>query len=350
MKITNFILFVLFSCSVSSSGIFSMEREEDDVGSLRLKIPERPPVPRKKITCCGLIRLNNSDFKKDAALVEALVRALKITNPETLQVVLAMCHGRIVMATPEKMLLVKQQLTGLGLLDLEGNLKEDWVPLIREKCANINLEGPQLALNPAGLPPQYDTSCARFLTCQGNINDLFMKGLDSLCEVLTALSITSPASLRQLILKSRNPLYELSPEIHEQLERLGFLEFDAESRLIQVRRVWLMPVMSMVVPPDEALAQEKIFETCVEDLVWRYPEYAQIILHVPASIDRRLAQLVYTQYGLFDVDPSGSITVTHDRVKKIQEAIAKVSVDPFVTSVRLSDIYNVLFDYYHIVA
>jgi hypothetical protein len=345
MKRLQITFFTLLFSTVFMTNFYGSDRDSDDGSSEaaavpRHKIPDRPPADRKRPVCCGLLRRDNPKFKKDMARLHDILEALKVTNPETLQVLHVMC-GENDIEVDDHILL---QLNNLGFLNLVGHVKEGWREHILAKTNNWPLGVQEGALDPEGPPPQrVDVSLLGCLTCKSPHSEVFMNSLGDLNFMLQQLKVTSPDSLRELFLKSVSPLYVLSPHVQEQLERLGFLVHYPDRRGYQIRPIWLEHVLAMFVPRNEAQLEYLKYSVAMEDLSRRYPESADTILHRPSGIGAELRRLLMVDYSLI---PTGLLTPT--ALTHMQEALRRAGPERFFTCLDVSDIAEVFLDFYGI--
>lgn len=113
---------------------------------------------------------------------------------------------------------------------------------------------------------QYNTlSCWEILCCGERINQQFLADIALVHDLITSLKMTSPNSLRELVLKSVNDNYPLTDVVEHQLRGLGLL--DEEN---QIKLTWRFPIICTLLKNPTKLTKF-CHKTAVEDLARKFP-------------------------------------------------------------------------------
>jgi hypothetical protein len=199
------------------------------------------------------------------------------------------------------------QLRNLGLLDADNYVKEAWRGYIMSACKSINLRH-RIILD----------------SCGSHEEPLVVdkKREKSLHDILSALKITSPDSLRQLLLKCLAGYYVLDDHVARQLRALGFLE--GEGELIRVQTMWQRLVIKILLYSGEHLNRDLIFIVSIEDIKKRYPRIAHVIEHLDNPILRLGQELtnLLLQYRLGAHEHGYALDEHY--IQKMREVLARV--------------------------
>jgi hypothetical protein len=250
-------LFLMIFCVVSSS--LSSVRCVDRSG-VAVKIPGPAPAHKRS---WGLV---TRGYKDDMELLHNILDALKITDREALRLLSKKCKNDNFAISVE----VRELFSGLGFFDDAGNVHEAWKRAILEYYRAIKKDI-AVAMVPRALADPVDPrSCGFLASMKWPYNPEFLEQLSSVHEILKALKITRPHALRELFLKCRSDLYQLSGGDHEGgvrvlLSRLGFLD-DREL----VKDGWHNVILSMFCENEQRDLADLVLRASVEDLAMRY--------------------------------------------------------------------------------
>ena len=146
------------------------------------------------------------------------------------------------------------------------------------------------------------------LCCMERINHQFMDDLALTHDLLTSLKMTSPKSLRELFLKSQNPLYTLSNDVAPQLRGLGFLNHAG-----QVKESWVFPIVCMLIhaPAELPIIHNR---AQVEDLARKFPAIIDQLENTNLNdIPPRSYEILATEYSL----TADETTITAEELDRI---------------------------------
>lgn len=183
---------------------------------------------------------------------------------------------------------------------------------------------------------QYNTlSWWQILCCKERINQQFLSDIALVHDMITSLKMTSPNSLRELVLKSVNDNYPLSDVVEHQLRGLGFLDRD---NLIKL--TWRFPIICTLLKKPLKL-QKFCDKTAIEDLARKFPPIITQLHGNLNNIPRPTYTTLAVNYNLI----ADEAAVTPEEIAHILSINAKIDhSDPFSTFLSPKPLDDVFLD------